>query len=340
MVIEGGMSAMESVSQAAGWLLRGLAGLLLSPGSNASLWSLATTGCVAGLVLLARRRPGKRPVRLKVLLRALFPRWILRHRSSRADLALFAFNGLVYGAIFGGATLSASAVASAAGGGLTSLLGAPGPALPAPVGVGLLTLAVFLAAELAYWVNHWLCHRIPFLWAFHKVHHTAEVLTPATAFRVHPVDTLLFANTTALFVGLTEAVGRWLLGQPIDPLAVAGHNLIIVGFVFAVGHLQHSHLWIATTGRWGRILLSPAHHQLHHSADPRHFGSNFGSFLAVWDWMFGTLHVPQIRRERLTFGVEPRRPEQHGFVGLMVTPFVEAARLDAIPQGEAAAIAS
>ncbi|MDQ0463325.1 sterol desaturase/sphingolipid hydroxylase (fatty acid hydroxylase superfamily) [Caulobacter ginsengisoli] len=332
MAIEG--AGLEVVSQAAGWLLRGLAGLFLSPGSNASLWSLATAGCVAALILLARRPPGKKPVRLKVLLRTLFPRWILRHRSSRADLALLAFNGLIYGAIFGGATLSAAAVATVAGAGLTSLLGAHAPALPPPVGVGLLTLAVFLAAELAYWVDHWLKHRIPALWAFHKVHHTAEVLTPATAFRVHPVDTLVFANITALFIGLTEGLGRWLLGQPIDPLAVAGHNLIIVAFVFAVGHLQHSHLWIAFPGWWGRLFLSPAAHQLHHSADPRHFGSNFGSFLAVWDWMFGTLRAPTAQRERLTFGVEPRRPEQHGLTGVMLTPFVEAARLDAIPQGE------
>jgi len=35
---------------------------------------------------------------------------------------------------------------------------------------------------------------VPFLWEFHKVHHSANVLTPITAFRVHPVDTWLFAN--------------------------------------------------------------------------------------------------------------------------------------------------
>jgi sterol desaturase/sphingolipid hydroxylase (fatty acid hydroxylase superfamily) len=332
MGIDGGMAG-EGLARAWDWLANSLIGLFLSPGSNASIWSLATAACVAALAVLARRKPGKRPVRLKVLLRALFPAWVLRHRSSRADLGLFAFNGLIYGAIFGGATLSAGAVAAFAGQGLAGLPVSPTAALPAWLAVALLTLAVFLAAELAYWVDHWLKHRVPVLWAFHKVHHTAEALTPVTAFRVHPVDTLIFANITALFVGLTEALGRWLLGQPVDPLAVAGHNLIIVAFVYAVGHLQHTHLWIAFTGGWGRVFLSPAHHQLHHSADPRHFGSNFGSFLAVWDWMFRTLSLPGRERQRLTFGVEPRHPAQHSLTGVMLTPFAEAARLEAIPQG-------
>lgn len=334
MGIDGGMAG-EALARAGHWLASSLAGLLLSPGSNASIWSLGAALCVAGLVVLARRRPGKRPIPLKVLARALFPRSILRHRSSRADLGLFAFNGLVYGAVFGGATLTAAGVAAFAAEALQGFAWRPPARLPHGLAVAVLTLTVFLAAELAYWVDHWLKHRVPALWAFHKVHHTAETLTPLTAFRVHPVDTLVFANITALFVGLAEALARWLLGQPADPLAVAGHNLIIVAFVYLIGHLQHTHLWIAFTGGWGRVLLSPAHHQLHHSADPRHFGSNFGSFLAVWDWMFGTLSLPTRQRQRLTFGVEPRHPGQHGLTGVMLTPFAEAARLQPIPQGAA-----
>lgn len=332
MGIDGGMAG-EAAARAGHWLASSLAGLLLSPGSNASIWSLGAALCVAGLVVLARRRPGKRPVPLKVLARALFPRSILRHRSSRADLGLLAFNGLVYGAVFGGATLTAGGVAAFAADAFGALPFQPAAILPSGLAVGALTLAAFLAAELAYWVDHWLKHRLPALWAFHKVHHTAETLTPATAFRVHPVDTLIFANLSALFVGLTEAVCRWLLGQPADPLAVAGHNLIIVVFVYLVGHLQHTHLWIAFTGGWGRVFLSPAHHQLHHSADPRHFGSNFGSFLAIWDWMFGTLGLPTRQRQRLAFGVEPRQPAQHSLAGVMLTPFAEAVRLQPIPQG-------
>ena len=50
------------------------------------------------------------------------------------------------------------------------------------------TIAIlFLAYELGYWLNHYLSHRIAFLWEFHKVHHSATVLTPLTNFRVHPI---------------------------------------------------------------------------------------------------------------------------------------------------------
>jgi sterol desaturase/sphingolipid hydroxylase (fatty acid hydroxylase superfamily) len=42
-------------------------------------------------------------------------------------------------------------------------------------------------------------------------------------------------------------------------------------------------------------------HQAHHSEDARHRDRNFGTALAVWDWMFGTLYLPQ-RGERFAFG--------------------------------------
>ncbi len=77
-------------------------------------------------------------------------------------------------------------------------------------------------------------------------------------------------------------------------------------------HLQHSHIWISCPGLAGRIFMSPAHHQIHHSADPIHFNRNFGSCLSVWDWVFGTLHQPAPRREAQSFGVDsfPRAPRR------------------------------
>lgn len=62
-------------------------------------------------------------------------------------------------------------------------------------------------------------------------------------------------------------------------------------------------MWIVFCGVLGRIFISPAHHQAHHSADPKHFKTTFDSCLALRDWMFGTLYVPQKEREPLIFGV-------------------------------------
>jgi sterol desaturase/sphingolipid hydroxylase (fatty acid hydroxylase superfamily) len=55
--------------------------------------------------------------------------------------------------------------------------------------------------------------------------------------------------------------------------------------------------------------MSPAHHQIHHSRDPRHHGRNFGKFLAVWDRMLGTLYVPSREPEALAFGLGPGEDE-------------------------------
>jgi hypothetical protein len=65
---------------------------------------------------------------------------------------------------------------------------------------------------------------------------------------------------------------------------------------------------------------------VHHSANPVHFNKNLGSVLAVWDWAFGTLHVPKKEGEKVSFGVEPDRPDAHTIRGELLAPFSLAFR--------------
>ena len=97
-----------------------------------------------------------------------------------------------------------------------------------------------------------------------------------------------------------------------------------MAFIHIYVHLQHTHIWIAFRGVLGRIFVSPAHHQIHHSTNPIHFNKNLGSCLAIWDWLFGTLHVPAKMREKLTFGVEPAYPDAHTITGEFLSPFGRA----------------
>ena len=99
-----------------------------------------------------------------------------------------------------------------------------------------------------------------------------------------------------------------------------GFGIIALVFAYLVNHLQPSHMWIAFTGLWGKLLLSPAHHQIHHSTDPAHFDRNLGSSLAVFDWLFGTLHVPARKREKLTFGVDRFHGNPHAFADSLAGP--------------------
>ena len=83
-----------------------------------------------------------------------------------------------------------------------------------------------------------------------------------------------------------------MFGDTTYQYALSGTNVILVVFIHVYIHLQHSHMWIAFRGWLGRIFISPAHHQVHHSTNPTHFNKNLGSCLAIWDWLFGTLYVP------------------------------------------------
>lgn len=307
------------------YLWNKLTTLLFSLGSYFSLTSLAGAFAVAtGFFVYQRLHRGRR-LRWKTIWRALFPRRILASRSNQADIGYLFFNVFVYGVVFGWAVLSYQFISNGIVAGLTAVAGPVAPsALPAYVTRTLITLMLFLAYELGYWFNHWLSHKVPLLWEFHKVHHSAEVLTPLTNFRVHPVYALIFANILAASAAIANGLGSYAFGITAYQYAFNDTNIILVLFIHTYVHLQHSHMWISFRGWLGRILVSPAHHQVHHSSNPKHFNRNFGSCLALWDWMFGTLYVPAREREPLTFGVGSY-PDAHTIKGELIDPLRNAA---------------
>jgi len=305
---------------------------LFGLGSQFSLASLFSALCLAMLFVMLKRRRSRGDVRLSVMLRALFPRALYRSASCRADLGFLALNTFVFPAVVLWAVVSANVVGGWTNAALTGALGARPPGSWDPrLAQAIVTVCLFIAYELAYWCDHALSHRVPFLWEFHKVHHTAERLSPLTNARVHPVDSLVFANFVAVYTGLTAGGLVYLFGHTAKDFTIGGTNAIEIAFLFLVVHLQHSHFWIAFTGPLGRVFLSPAHHQIHHSDDPAHFNKNFGSCLSLWDWMFGTLHMPAKERERLVFGAGPRLATNHSLLHALVLPVAHAVRRLRLP---------
>ena len=195
---------------------------------------------------------------------------------------------------------------------------------------GLITLAttllLTLAGDFALYLAHWLLHRIPCLWPFHAMHHSAETMTPFTGYRQHPVDTLINAVVSGIVVGLVFGLLRLLFGPEIHFLGVGGQTVLLLLFYLFGYHLRHTHIWVDYGPRISRIFISPAQHQIHHSLDPRHYGKNLGYMLAIWDGFFGTLYVPE-KQENLTFGLADSffgsRPS---FLGLLWKPFAELIR--------------
>lgn len=187
-------------------------------------------------------------------------------------------------------------------------------------------LGVFLVGDFKnYWVHRAFHSR--WLWAFHKVHHSASVLVPATASRVHFVEKLAAKLAGVVALGAYAGAFWYACGGEISRYTLFGVTYLIFIFNALAVNLRHSHVWLSFGPVVEHVLNSPAQHQIHHSDAPRHFNKNFAINLSLWDWMFGTLYVTTPTPERIQFGAGER--DDHRYLtlySLIVTPFVETAR--------------
>jgi sterol desaturase/sphingolipid hydroxylase (fatty acid hydroxylase superfamily) len=297
--------------------------LLTAPDSIMSLGMLAAAFLISmAWFALAGARRGRRLSLARLFARVLPARYLLQ-KSHLLDVWLFVLNTKVLGMAAVWLVVSSHQIGVWTNLALTGALGAPAEtAFPLWAVVAITTIGLYLAYEFGYWLDHYLCHRIPWLWEFHRVHHEATTLSPLTVFRVHPVDSLFFANIMAVVTGPVQGLLAFSLGQSASEMTLLGYNAILLVGAFILVQLQHSHVWIPATGWLGRIILSPAHHQIHHSADPAHYGRNLGSCLAVFDWMFGTLIVPDARRQKLAYGVpDEAGADPHSLAHGLFSPF-------------------
>lgn len=245
--------------------------------------------------------------------RWLLPTRIWGHPSHWIDLQLFVLGRvLAVLGVFGGVALTTLVAACVAG--VVPVL------LPAEsLGPVALAFLLWLPSDFALYWMHRFFHRWSRIWPLHAVHHSAEVMTPFTTYRQHPLSLLVTDAGVAVFVGLCQGL---LLGIAYNDLAVAeiaGINLFIVLANAGLAALHHSHVWLSYGPILERIVISPAQHQIHHSTDPAHYGKNLGNSLALWDWLFGTLYV--IRGdERLTFGLT--EPEERPLMTQRIGPML------------------
>lgn len=257
-----------------------LLGPFVDPASRTWGPALLLAGGVAALVSW----------RLRGALRAadVLPWAIWRHPSSVLDVQLFLTRRLAGVILPIGGGAGALALATAIVRGLDGIVGRPDvpqpPAWALAAGVALVT---FVASDASRYLLHRALHQVPALWAFHQVHHGAEVLTPLTLYRVHPVEGLLFGLRGTLVLGAVGGLVYWLFRD--DGAAGTVLGVTAIGFVLngLVGNLRHSHVaWgFGAVERW---LLSPAQHQLHHARDRAGQEANFGVWLACWDRWGGT----------------------------------------------------
>jgi len=182
------------------------------------------------------------------------------------------------------------------------------------------TLSIFLVSDFTrYWLHRFL-HTIPFLWEFHKVHHSAKVLTPITFYRVHPVENFLFGLRYSFSIGLVTGVFIYFFGAMIDIYMVFGVNVFLFLFSLLGSNLRHSPVPFS----YGRFLekwfISPKQHQIHHSK--KYFNKNYGGYIAVWDRVFGTLCLSQSVKV-MKFGLRNEQMKDYkSLIDLIFRPFI------------------
>lgn len=257
--------------------------------------------------------------------REFFQRYLGRalwwHPSARLDYRFYLINAVLFPILLGPLLFGENAIAKWLDG-LTGLM----PVATGDVSASITTkvaytLLFFIAYDFGRFVAHCLLHDIPVLWEFHKVHHSAEVLTPMTSFRAHPIDLAVMAWGSALTTGIMA----WLFYRFVDNnvgvyMFLGLHVLFWVGNL--VGNLRHWQVWLSYGDKLNYWLISPAHHQLHHSAEPQHRGCNRGFEIAVWDRLYGTLHVPSNQPETFRMGLGDGSDGQWRSVGrLYLWPF-------------------
>lgn len=272
----------------------------------------------------ALRSGWKRRRRWRVVLRAMFRKSQWLNRSTFVDSCYILANAVLVGGLITTAALTSHGIYVRVYEQLIALGGAPSPTRLSPQTVtAIMMVLAYIGYEFGYYIDHYLSHKVRFLWEFHKVHHSATVLTPLTNYRVHPVDSIVFFNIIAIVIGSMQAVAGYLLGSD-EAATFFPENYFLLAYFYLYAHLQHTHIWMPFTGLAGHIFCSPAHHQIHHSMQSRHFDKNFGSSLVVFDWLFGTLWVPSKEREVTSVGVQGDRHLQ-SYIPSLVMPFFTAA---------------
>ncbi len=186
-------------------------------------------------------------------------------------------------------------------------------------------VVLFVGWDLSRYVVHRLMHEVPALWAFHQVHHSAEVLTPLTFHRVHPVEGVIYGLRAGLVTGTVTGLAFWLARGQASDLTLLGVNAAGLVLNSVTGNLRHSHVWLRFPEPVERWLISPAQHQLHHSATPGEDRLNYGTWLAVWDRLAGSWAASPASPP-VAFGLHGERNHGDDLLSAWFGPFAQLLR--------------
>ncbi|HEY1056184.1 MAG TPA: sterol desaturase family protein [Emticicia sp.] len=134
-------------------------------------------------------------------------------------------------------------------------------------------IIAFIALDFSgYWV-HRLSHQINFFWNKHAIHHSSEEFNLACALR-QSIST--FVNLFTVFL------------LPAALLGVDGKVIAIVAPLHLFAQFWYHTVYIRNMGFLEKIIVTPAHHRVHHAINPEYLDKNHSQIFIIWDKLFGT----------------------------------------------------
>ena len=167
---------------------------------------------------------------------------------------------------------------------------------------------LFLLADFIQWSVHVSLHKVPWMWQFHKVHHSVTEMGFAAHLRYHWMENVFYKS--ALYIPLT------MIGFGLNDL------FLLHAFNILIGHINHSNMNI-TYGPLKYIFNNPAMHIWHHVKkvpESHPTGINFGITLSIWDYIFKTAYIPHSGRD-IDLGFDEIETYPEGFGGQSLEPF-------------------
>ncbi len=144
---------------------------------------------------------------------------------------------------------------------------------------------MFVLRDFLHWNVHRMLHRVPWMWEWHKVHHSVREMGFAAHLRYHWMETVIYR--------LVESLPLAALGFSVSDF-FAVHMLSL-----SIGHLNHANFRFPL-GPLRYLLNNAPMHIWHHAKTmpPEHpYGMNYGISLSLWDYLFGTAYLPTDGRD-------------------------------------------
>ncbi len=173
-------------------------------------------------------------------------------------------------------------------------------------------LITFVLFDFMTYIWHLLNHLVPFLWRFHKVHHTDLDIDVSTASRFH-IGELLFS---AVFKGALI----YLFGPSLMAFIIFESSIV------TAAQFHHSNI------RFGSkvekcicyLFVVPSMHRIHHSIIRKELNSNFAVVFSVWDRIAQTFR-DDVVQEKITIGLQQyKNSSELTIPKLLIIPFKKA----------------